>query len=121
MTKPNEIAELVEHLRLGELWFDVTTGDKGLEGETIPVNKKHGMWLFKTAADALEQLSAERDELKFTNALLCADANNAQARIAELEGALRGLWEIPVEGGIRAHPDDMAKAIAIARAALKEQ
>jgi hypothetical protein len=53
----------VDQLRLAELWFDVDSG------ETVPVERKHGIWLFKTAADEIkrlralaQQLETERDE-----------------------------------------------------------
>jgi hypothetical protein len=53
----------VDQLRLAELWFDVDSG------ETVPVAREHGIWLFKTAADEIErlrvrtqQLETERDE-----------------------------------------------------------
>jgi hypothetical protein len=50
-----EKAEILEQLRLAEAWFDVD-GDR-----TIPVDKNHGKWLFKTAADEIERL---REQLK---------------------------------------------------------
>jgi hypothetical protein len=52
-----EKADIVEQLRLAEAWFDVD-GDK-----TIPVDKNHGKWLFKTAADEIERLRATKRQV----------------------------------------------------------
>jgi hypothetical protein len=48
--------DIVEQLKLAELWFDVDSG------ETVPVEREHGKWLFKTAADEIERLRANLDK-----------------------------------------------------------
>lgn len=67
------------------------------------------------AADAIRALRADIERLKRHEYSSLA----LRAKCERLTEALRGLWAIPIDGGIIAHPDDMAKAIKTARAVLQ--
>ena len=56
MEQEKDIVEQLKHA--GELWFDVDSC------EMVPVERKHGKWLFKTAADEIERLRAQCDYLR---------------------------------------------------------
>lgn len=42
--------DIIEELRIAQMWCEADSED------TIPVKREHGIWLFKTAADRIEEL-----------------------------------------------------------------
>jgi hypothetical protein len=109
----NAMNDIVEQLRLAHAWFDVDSD------ATVPVARKHGMWLFKTAADEIVA--------HIGNAENCyKEWKKAQSEIERLREALEKIEDQAIRctliGTVRPFITEFFSQIAqIARAALGEK